>query len=295
MDCVICNKRIKYSKNWNRHINGKAHIKKAIAQAEKDVVIQQNEKMETPSSNRHPNVIQMSSSLRKCKPEPIESFNCQYCNKSFKYRQGRHKHEKSRCKVRQGQEAMNAKIEALEKRLAEAESKGGGDTTNNNNCTTNINNNDNRSINNTINLNVYGQEAIIFDEEFLYRLQNDSLTDVQRCKMIMDKVFIETEENRTLQLTNLRSVFGKIFNGTDWHAANAQEMIDNRINKLPITYNRGATACINGWDDADDLYKKEQIAIHSNFSNQIRINTIKNEKDRKEISEAHKLDCYNYH
>ena len=281
MDCDICNKRIKYKKNWIRHINSKAHIKKSIQQASAPEISGFGEKV-LPSAPK------CSQMLPNIKPEK-KRYQCEFCLTSIGRSNNLNKHLKI-CKKKAESDAKDAEIAELKKLLSQ---QNGGNTTNN--TTNNINNNDNRVNNNTINLNVYGQEAIIFTEDFLWELQHESLTDVERCKMIMEKVFIETEQNRTLMITNLRTNLGKIFLGTDWKAANTQQMIEGRINRLPITYKKGATQCINNMVDADETYKKEQLSIHNNLSQQIKDNTLTNDKKVKEISEAHKIDAYNYH
>ena len=69
MNCDICNKWIKYPKNWNRHINSKVHIRKTIIDA----------KMERPHGNGEnvPECPQMSPIVPK---KRIRKYvNCEYC------------------------------------------------------------------------------------------------------------------------------------------------------------------------------------------------------------------------
>ena len=282
--CEYCNKAIKYQNNWIRHCKTKKHLKN------KEKYLKSPEK-----SSFSPVLVQFS-------PVKVQKeYKCIDCEKTYTNKSSYYYHRNKACKVKKENEEKDKLIEELKKQLQNKNSS----TVNNNNNTVNnndnksinntVNNNDNKTINQTINLNVYGQEAIIFDSDFLWQLQNESLTDVDRCKMIMEKVFIETEENRNLQLTNMRSMWGKIFDGTEWKTIKSKEQINNRISKLPITYNRGARECINSWEEADDSYKQEQLAIHKNLSKHMRENTLNNKGDVKDIYDSHREDLYNYH
>ncbi len=290
--CSYCNKSIKYQNNWIRHCKTKKHLKN------KNEYLKTAQNPHKPSQNPHKTLTNIQKPSQSIEKDIKKEHNCEYCSKTFKRKDNLKRHIDKYCKVKKKENEKDELIKELKKQL---ESKNGnGNTTNNNINTTNNNNNttnntlnDNKTINN-INLNVFGKEAILFDHDFLHELANNQLTDLERCQLILDRIYIEKEENRTLRITNERSTLGKNFNGTDWIAAIYKQNINNRIRRLPITYNRGAKECINNLTEADENYKKEQLDIHSKFSEQIRKETLNNRKEVKDLYDKHKFEIYKY-
>ncbi len=294
--CSYCNQPIKYQNNWIKHTKTKKHLRnkeKYPKTAENRTKTAQN-----PHKTRT-NIQNAAESIEKIE----KIYKCEYCSKTFKRKDSVKRHIDKYCKVKKKENEKDELIKELKKQLENNNQNNNttNNTTNNNGdttTTTNNNNtlNDNKIINQTINLNVHGRESILFDDSFLHKLSNPMITDTDRCKMILEKVYIDIEENRTLQITNLRSVWGKIFTGNDnWLAVKSKEQIQERMRKIPITYNRGAKECIENWGEADEDFKKAQLAIHKKFSNNIRTNTLNNKKKVSEIYDAHRENLYNYH
>ena len=90
----------------------------------------------------------------------LNHYLCRFCNKPFKYRQGRHKHEKYRCNIAKLKDVqitiLENEVETLRKRLDE--NKTTVHMTNSNNTSTNTNSHN--TINNIININGIGKEKV---------------------------------------------------------------------------------------------------------------------------------------
>ena len=290
MDCVICNKRIKYPKNWIRHINSKAHIRKSLEQNENNKYSQQNEK----NIARHSQNI-AKNSQKHSQGESINNIYgcCKYCDKQFKHQSSLSKHQKYRCKVKKEQDKLKKENEELKKLLLEA--KGVGNTTNNNsNNTTNNNttNNNTTNINNTIVINSFGNESIDFSDDFLYAISSPDLSIQDKRLMLQNEIY-SIKENKSLVKTNLRdTVMYKHDNG--WKAISERLAIRQRIDNTPKIYKTNAKRSILNQYDPDMTEKDKQLEIdeHNNIANEM-MKTKPTEEEYKELSETIRLDSYN--
>ena len=131
------------------------------------------------SSKSNPDVIHKSSK----KYEPF--YNCRYCNKPFKYRQGRYKHEKTRCKKNteniEENEIIQMQQTILElqeqvKRLTQQQTSS---SITNNSHNNNINKHNTNSFNTVnVNLNTLGNENIKYLKSFLLK----NIKNIIQCK-----------------------------------------------------------------------------------------------------------------
>jgi len=126
MNCDICNKWIKHKKNWIRHCKTKGHLKRALERPEETHKRPQSNPVEPESNPVNPksnpvepqsNPVDLQSNpesntdsnpkVTQCNPEVTQKIQCKYCDKEFKYKQGRSRHEKHRCELRPQEQATN--------------------------------------------------------------------------------------------------------------------------------------------------------------------------------------------
>ncbi len=106
--CEHCNKQYSsYKSRW-------LHIKKYHSFKDNPKVIQSNPK----NLKSNPKVIQKSSKIIQNINEKDSRFKCNYCNKSFKYKQGKWKHEQ-KCKTKDNNQVDNNQIKKLEDQITE--------------------------------------------------------------------------------------------------------------------------------------------------------------------------------
>ena len=244
-ECLRCGYSTNLKTNMIRHLKRKKVCPATYLDVERSVIIDElktktaSQAPKTPL--RHPNVIQMSSSViqmsSKCHPKMEKNvehfydsqqkstqmldgnnivkalkkhsknsqkndkktnknektnknysiFHCRYCNKPFRYRQGKHKHEKNRCKIKQEMDDIHfLKNEVIE--LKKKWENGAPQTIHNHiNHINHINNIDNshttnKNINsfNTVNvhLNTVGNENIEYLKSFIMK----NIGDIIQCK-----------------------------------------------------------------------------------------------------------------
>jgi len=192
MNCSICNKRIRYSKNWDRHINSKAHIKKALLQNNNNQITSNNTQnnTQTPINNIQNTQNNTQNTQNNIQQQPERKYygECKYCNKSYMTQQSLSKHQKDRCKMRP-QEG----------------------TTIINNTTNNITNNNNTQIiHQHVHIHVHGQENLTgcLTLESIGRLVNMA-TGSKMLIHVGDQVF-KREENKSIAYPNYKNKFCQV-------------------------------------------------------------------------------------
>ena len=170
------------------------------------------EKVIHPSSNCHPDVIQTSSNTHTHTKNTTNSkihnkdkddnlYYCRYCDKPFKYRQGRFKHEKSRCNVAK----LNVmKLSNLENEVQTLKKKLDNTTHTTSVMSINHNTNSNNTINN-IHVHGVGSENIQYLAPFIQKNLRDFSTRKPRFfyDYMKEKHFnLEHPENHNLKCTN---------------------------------------------------------------------------------------------
>lgn len=142
----------------------------------------------TMSPGCNPNVTRMSPecnpNVTRMSPENNSViYNCRYCNKPFKYRQGRSRHEKHRCKKNPGyiaeNEALQETVRQLQEQVALLTNQQLSQSNLVNKSHNNINKNNTNSFN-TINLslNTLGNENIKYLKTFLLK----NIKNIIKCK-----------------------------------------------------------------------------------------------------------------
>jgi len=276
MNCDICNKWIKHPKNWNRHINSKTHIKKAIQQSEKANV---SRVLETIGEN----VSRCKSDVSRAQETKI--YNCRYCEDPFTTRQSRYTHEKKRCIKKK----LIDENEELKKLLLEAKGSSGNTTNNNttNNTTNNINNN---TTNNIIIMQNFGAEAVEFTDEFLHQLTNGDISLHQK-RIMLENYISSEQESRTLAKTNMRDRLMYAHDG-QWNIVPQKLALEQRVKDLPTTYQRSIAHTVKHWPDEEKQYGKATIQEHNGIAHEMRTHKYTQEED-KDLKTIIKCNAYN--
>ena len=206
--CDICNKVIKYRTNWKRHCKTKKHLRNL-----KNLGCL----VGTPDNTRsHPITPEITPGHTRNNTR--QEYKCKYCNKGFKYQQGKSRHELYRCKEKQQQTTQI--------------------TTNNNNSnntnTTNSHNTTNNILNNTnqITLNIYGEETIkknFLTNELLKKLEGCN-GDLSKTYLLLNKeLYSKEKKNNNIKYTNIQSEYCKILSkNNNWILKRLLEVMNER-------------------------------------------------------------------
>jgi len=179
---------------------------------------------------------------------PESTFECDFCNATFKHVQSKYRHQNNNCKVKKSQmtiiEEMRCEMREQELRHSEemrqretryseemrelrkelmriteiALSKPSGGNKNCNNTT-----------NNNIVIHAYGKEDISFikDKEFL-KMLNSPGTSVQT---LVKKIHFNEEhpENKNVKITNRKEPYAKVYNGDKWLLKDKKDTISDLV------------------------------------------------------------------
>ena len=229
--CKYCNKKYKSSHSRSNHY--RIYHK-----------IDSNPKVTPESSNSNPKV-----TINLCE---IKNFTCRYCDKMYKYKQGKYKHEQS-CKNKELKEDNN-KIAKLEKENLEIKNtlsellklckihpktlqKINNQLVNGNN--NNINNGTiNNTINNkTVNIVKFGTEElnkILTQSEILKILNRKMCSLEESIKMIHFNN--NRPEFKNIYITNLKDMYAYIYDGNKFIAVLKSDiletLVDNHIENI---------------------------------------------------------------
>jgi len=158
--------------------------------------------------------------------KPIKKYDCSICNKSFKDRSNKHKHEiickeKESDKLKELIELKNKDIEILKLKL-ELKSK----TTNiNNGVINNINNNN--IINNFNNDNLDYISEKFMNKMFKHLLFEDEY-NIPIPKIIENIKFNPNhKENNNVKIKNMRSKIGYKYSNNKWNTVNEEELLND--------------------------------------------------------------------
>ena len=272
MNCDICNKWIKYPKNWDRHINSKSHIKKSIARTQT-----------TDYPGKSPELPQITPNYPELPQN--ERFKCEYCPKTFARKYGLKRHQSGRCEKKNQKDAYEKEIADLKEQLRQS-----GNTTNNN-TTNNITNN-NITNNNVIIMQNFGNELVEFSDEFLHQLTHPDLSHQER-RIMLENYISSEQQAMTLAKTNLRDKFMYAHEG-QWKVIPQQLALTQRVNDIPSTYQRSAVHTITNWPEEEASQASKQAAIrqHSGIAMEMKYHKYTDDED-KELKTIVKCNAYN--
>ena len=241
--CKYCNKKYKSSHSRSNHY--RIYHK-----------IDSNPKVTPESSNSNPKVTPESSNsnpkvtINLCE---IKNFTCRYCDKMYKYKQGKYKHEQS-CKNKELKEDNN-KIAKLEKENLEIKNTLSEllklckihpktlQKINNQLVNGSINNGtinktiNNGTINNTVNIVKFGTEELnkILTQFEILKILNKKMCSLEESiKMIH---FNDARpEFRNIYITNLKDQYAYIYDGNKFIAVLKSDiletLVDNHIENI---------------------------------------------------------------
>ena len=212
----------------------------------------------------NPDVTRMSSNTN------LLIYNCRYCDKPFKHRQGRSRHEKTRCVKRindiaeQKNEKLIEKVNQLQEQVDVLSKRQPTNITNNSHNTNKNNTNSFNTIN--VNLNTVGNENIEYLKTFLL----ENINNIIQCKTdffieyVKQKHFHpEHTENHNIVSFNQRSDSMYAYLQTDTH-------LEHRLkNSMSLLLYRNIIQDVNGFLDSQIQCsnKRKKILILNRASN----------------------------
>ncbi len=245
--CKICDYKTTFRSNYKRHLNSKKHATSLIkyrANMKNDKnnlicepVLTQNESFLTqnePFLTQNEPVLTQNSSISEKK-----TYFCKFCNKNFSSNSHLTRHMKLNCKVKK--EIEKEELSADKKEIAELKGqinklidKVGnktyhthiGNTTNNNKTETNNTLNLDNSVNNNVNLNIFGKENLemVTDEVKRELIKGPYKMMPKLLQMIyFNKDF---PENHTMKMVNKNKDIMKIHDKDGWKLVDKADTID---------------------------------------------------------------------
>ena len=214
-DCEDCNYHTNYKHNYKKHMSTKKHmknlnnsIKYECKECEYETPVHSNYKRHM-SGERHVN-------------DAKKEFTCEECEYSTHIACNYQKH------------LTTKKHRDTERRAEVINNITNNNITNNNNTVNNDNRilNDNRTIN--ISINFYGNEKLgELDFDTMQKIQDVKNNPHKIIDILLNKYFIEEEENRNVTYTSLKSKRCKVLVDTDdYKTMMMDDVFRHRINKI---------------------------------------------------------------
>ena len=245
--CKYCDYKTSFRSNYKRHLNSNKHntslIKyRATMKNDKnnlicEPVLTQNESFLTQNepflTQNEPFLTQKSSISEK------KTYFCEFCNKNFSSKSHLTRHIKLNCKAKK--EKDKEELSADKKEIAELKGqinklidKVGnktyhthiGNTTNNNKTETNNTLNLDNSVNNNVNLNVFGKEnmEMVTDEIKKEMIKGP----FKMMPKLLEMIYFNKDhpENHTMKLVNKNKDVMKIHDKDGWKLVDKKDTID---------------------------------------------------------------------
>jgi hypothetical protein len=281
--CEVCDKVIKYRTYWKRHCQTKKHLRNLE-------VIQKRSSRDPKEiqkrSSRDPKEIQERSS-RDPVDNNIDMLQCKYCNKQFKHKTNKYRHENHRCDSK----PLETQVQVINNNT---------NNTNSNNTNNTLNQNQTTN-NNQITLNVYGEETI--PRNFL---TNDLFEKLKLCEgdlsktylLLNDELYLKNKKNDNIKYTNIQSEYCQILSkDNDWILKRLLEVMNERgivvKNELEKELERiiEEEGIKNNRIIVDPKMKQLQIMYMPMSKFQDNIN--EEDEEMKELYKKYQLELYN--
>lgn len=273
--CVMCNYETIRKFDFNKHLTTTKHLKNEEKNAlnEKKVVFyhqkttknhQKPPKQPKVATKKPPKTTKIPPKFNKI--ENLEKIICQYCQKIFSRKDVLNKHINKNCKIKKklDKEDTDLKIIIQEHKQEKDKLYAYIDKLIDKTGDTNIN--IEKQMNNTINLNNFGEEDIshITDN---YKLKMLSLPYGMIQNMI-EKVHFNKKkpENKNIALTNKRDNMIRVFKGAQWKYQERSMVVDELIKKN--YYRLDDFFEEQGKDKMNDVHSKRYKVFQNKFDNQ---------------------------
>ena len=256
----------------------------------------------------NPNVIQTSS---KCNPDVIQKssgenlliYNCRYCNKAFRYRQGRYKHEKNRCatKLDYIQEQNNEKLIETVKELKEqvglltkqntmlSSNHNSHNSNHSNNNSHNTNNHNTNSFNTVnVNLNTIGNENIEYLKTFLL----ENINSIIQCKTDFFIEYVKQKHFHPEHIENHNIVSFNQRSNSMYGYTKLEKTLERRLkNSMSLLLYRNIIQDVNGFLDnqiqCETTKRKKRLILNRASNSMINQEDAINDYEHKDNVNGH--------
>ena len=209
--------------------------------------------------------------MHKSNPESNPSghlkshYNCRFCNKTYKYKQGRWKHEQ-KCQHSNNNkdliiEELKSNIEELKKTVEQLITK----IPQNNELKVNINK-ANRDINttNNVQINNYGAENIDYITDKVFRkLLQKPISAITR--LIELKHFNpQHPENHNIRITNIHDKYAKIYQDKKWLIKHKKDVVEDLVENGYADFEEFKDL---NEDELAEKIKEKYLLMQKNYNN----------------------------
>lgn len=279
--CKCCDYNAKVKGNYTKHLKTKKHMKLSKSHPK----FSESHQFDTILS---PQCHHFDQTTQNIVIEEPGRFECKYCHKKFKYRQGMYRHIKYTCKknddedfkelarllnertneFRKFQKNTQKQIDKLTQKLQ---------IQNVNKGTLYTGTVNNKMINNVVNMNI---KLLNFkDTDYSHLTTKDYLTCINNCnycvKTLIEKVHFNKKkpENMNIYISNIKGNYIMIYKENEWQICNRKEKIDD-------LYEYNEIVLETWYDDYKEKYpeiiKSFQRYLHNKDGNHL-LNKMKDE------------------
>ena len=207
-------------------------------------------------------------------------YNCRYCNKPFKHRQGRSRHEKNRCATKldyikeQNNEKLIETVKELKEQvdvLSKRQTLITSTHTNNNNINNNSNNTNNHNTNSfntvNVNLNTLGNENIEYLKTFLL----ENINSIIQCKTDFFIEYVKQKHFHPEHIENHNVVSFNQRSNSMYGYTKLEKTLERRLkNSMSLLLYRNIIQDVNGFLDSqiqNETNKRKKRMILNRASN----------------------------
>ena len=235
--CFVCEYDAKQKSNYDKHVNTKRHK-----------ILSTKSHQKSPFSHqKSPFSHQKSPFFSATSFTSSEKFQCKYCQKDFKFKQGMYRHIKYTCKKNKDEDFQELarllnekdkqivlKDKQIDKQLALRDKKmeimqKQIDKLTNKLQIQNINQGIVQNVNNTINIQVLNHP----DTDYSHLTPKDYITCIKDCnkcvKTLIEKVHFNTNkpENMNIYLSNIKGKYLMIYKDNVWQIQDKKTQVDD--------------------------------------------------------------------
>jgi hypothetical protein len=175
----------------------------------------------------HPKVIP------NCQKSNPKIYNCEYCEKEFKFKQGKYKHQKKHCPVKKEKDKFKNILLQKENEMQKKEIKWEKEKQEMmNQISKLIEKAGNKiTVNNNIQLNNYGNENLKHLSKELFKKLIES--PYKSIPGLIKNIHFNEEcpENKNIRITNKKLPYAEVFKDNKWEICNKTEIVNEMVSK----------------------------------------------------------------